>query len=361
MLRVVNVNSWKRMQSFLSLPAQVYSRDPVWVPHLGLQTLLLLGSPFDRRKKLLLALDGDRPVARLAVKIHDHPENRALHFGFYECFEGYPEATQLLVEEAHQLAPELAMLGPYHFTMEDPYTGLLVEGFEHPPCFWASYNPPYYADYLERAGLHKVMDLWTYFWDWNHARLKPIERRAQKAAENGISVRSLDTRNRLKEIRGVAHAMNYALRDNWGFEDFSSSQVWELYFLSFLFLDPQWLLLAQHEEATVGACIILPDYNPWIQETGGRLTPGLLKKLFFQRDQLPRMRAWGLGVLPEYRSLLTAPALMQHAVEQGKARGVQTADVSWILESNTPMNSMLRAVGARRHKVHRVLQREPSK
>ena len=352
MLRVVNVNSWKRMQSFLSLPAQVYSRDPLWVPHLGLQTLLLLGSPFDRRKKLLLALDGDRPVARLAVKIHDHPENRALHFGFYECFEGYSEATRLLVEEAHQLAPELPMLGPYHFTMEDPYTGLLVEGFDH---------PPYYADYLERAGLHKVMDLWTYFWDWNHARLKPIERRAQKAAENGISVRSLDTRNRLKEIRGVAHAMNYALRDNWGFEDFSSSQVWELYFLSFLFLDPQWLLLAQHEEATVGACIILPDYNPWIQETGGRLTPGLLKKLFFQRGQLPRMRAWGLGVLPDYRSLLTAPALMQHAVEQGKARGVQTADVSWILESNTPMNSMLRAVGARRHKVHRVVQREPSK
>ena len=103
------------------------------------------------------------------------------------------------------------------------------------------------------------------------------------------------------------------------------------------------------------------DFDPSEPMNCRRFSKGLLKKLFFQRDQLPRMRAWGLGVLPEYRSLLTAPALMQHAVEQGKARGVQTADVSWILESNTPMNSMLRAVGARRHKVHRVLQREPSK
>jgi ribosomal protein S18 acetylase RimI-like enzyme len=357
MLRVVRVNTWSRFQSFLGLPREVYRHDPNWVPHLNLQTLLLLGSPFDRNKRFLLALDGDRPVARLAAKIHEHGGNRALHFGFFECLEGYPEAVPMLVDEAHLLAPELPMRGPYHFTMEDPYTGLLIEGFEHEPCFWASYNPPHYAAYLEQSGLGKVMDLWTYCWDWERTRLRPISRRAEKAAEKGVTVRSLDTRNRLKEIRQVANAMNYALAENWGFEDFTKEQVWELYFLSYLFLDPKWLLMAQYQEQTVGACIILPDYNPWIKESGGRLTPSLVKKLFFRKSEIRRMRAWGLGVLPEHRSLLTAPALMNHAVELGKSSGVHSGDVSWILESNTPMNSMLRAVGAYRYKTHRVLER----
>jgi len=324
-----------------------------------LQTLILLGSPFDRQKRLLVAFEGDRPIARLAVKIHDHPTNRALHFGFYECLWGYPEATRQLVEEAHALAPELSMVGPYHFTMEDPYTGVLVDGFDHPPCFWASYNPPYYADYLERAGLHKAQDLWTYYWDWENARLRPIERRSQKAAEYGITVRSLDTRRRFAEIQQVAATMNRALQDNWGFEEFTKEQVRELYLLSFLFLDPDWLFLAHHQENAAGTCIVLPDYNPWIKAAGGRLTPGLLKRLLFRTEGLPHVRAWALGVLPEYRTMLTAPALMQHAVEHGRATGTRSCDVSWILESNTPMNAMLRAVGAYRHKVHRVVERGP--
>ena len=37
--------------------------------------------------------------------------------------------------------------------------GLLVEGFDSPPTFMMTYNPPYYAKLIERAGFEKVHDL----------------------------------------------------------------------------------------------------------------------------------------------------------------------------------------------------------
>lgn len=360
MIHLVEVNNWKRLSQFLELPQAVYSTDEMWVPPLRLQTLLLMGWVGDRSRRFLLAFEGELPVARIGVKLHRHQDTEALHFGFFECLEGYPEAARLLIEKAHETAPELPMRGPYNFRMEDPYTGLLVEGFEE-PSFWSAYNPAYYLDYLEAAGLTKIMDLWTYRGDWESARLRPIERRAGLAAKSGITIRTLDPKHRFRDIQEVVRTMNASLQENWGFEDFGQAQVWELYLLSFLFLDPAWLFLAEHQGKTVGACIVLGDYNPWMKESRGRFTPSLLWKLLRGKGELGQVRAWGLGVLPEFRAHKTAPALIWAAIEQGRKRSTQSMEVSWVLESNAAMNAMLRACGAYHFKTHRVLERPGSK
>ena len=40
--------------------------------------------------------------------------------------------------------------------------GLLVEGFDSSPMVMMTYNPPYYATLIERAGLKKIKDLLAY-------------------------------------------------------------------------------------------------------------------------------------------------------------------------------------------------------
>ena len=359
MLRVVEVNSWRRLREFLALPAQIYPPSSPWVPPLTLQTLVQLGAPGDKDRKLFLCLDDERVVARLGVKRHGEGEHRKLHFGFFECCEAYPEAARLLIEEAHRFSPELALIGPYNFRMEDPYTGVLVEGFEDAPVFWAAYNPPYYHEYLQNTGLAKVQDLITYEVSLDTLNQVALKRRAGHAKARGIKVTSLNLKKRVSDLREVAVVMNEALKDNWGFEPFTEEQVKELAMLSYLFLDPNWLLLARKEGQIAGCSICLPDYNPWLKESGGRLTPKLLWRLLFRKKDLNRVRAWALGVLPPYRRLFAAPALIWECAEKGRRENVTSGEVAWILESNGPKNAMARSMGGRPTRVHRVLEKPP--
>src|SRR3990172_9067432 len=46
--------------------------------------------------------------------------------------------------------------------------GLLIDGFDSPPTFMMTYNPPYYATLIERYGFRKVQDLHAF---WGHAEM----------------------------------------------------------------------------------------------------------------------------------------------------------------------------------------------
>ena len=43
--------------------------------------------------------------------------------------------------------------------------GLLVDGFDSPPTFLMTYNPPYYAALIEACGFAKAQDLYAYEMD----------------------------------------------------------------------------------------------------------------------------------------------------------------------------------------------------
>ena len=62
--------------------------------------------------------------------------------------------------------------------------GLLVDGFDSSPQVMMPYNPPYYAELLERAGLRKAKDLYAYQLTTGRAsRWRRSERVAHRAAE----------------------------------------------------------------------------------------------------------------------------------------------------------------------------------
>lgn len=101
-------------------------------------------------------------MARAGFKVHRAHGYEALHFGYFEALPSTRhEEVRALVELGHQLAPHLPMRGPHHFRLEDPYTGLLVDGFDFEPHFLMSYNPPYYEELLAGAGLNKSMTVYV--------------------------------------------------------------------------------------------------------------------------------------------------------------------------------------------------------
>lgn len=366
MLKIIDVTTSKQFRQFAELPWRVY-RDPasLWVPPLPMHLRMLVGNLGEPGKRILLALEDGEPVARLGVKIHRTADSTALHFGFVECLEGQGDALVRLVEEAHQLSPELPMLGPVHFALEDTYSGLLVEGFEHEPYFLMPYNPPYYCDYLEQAGMHKVKDLLAHRFLPENVRLDLAEQTARKAQKCGIEVRLLNRSRLTQEVRSMVDVFDSALAGNWGFEPIDEERIQDLILLTRFFLDPKAVWLASHEGRDVGSLFVLPNYNPLIKAARGRLTPGFFLRFLRWRRYVDSFRGYGLGVRQELSEqmlgALVAGALANALLSRGQQQRWRALEVSWVLEDNVRMNTLARALGGSRYKVYRLFQRPPAR
>lgn len=354
MLRVVEVRGWKRLRQFLELPYRVYADpDTPWVAPLWPHVLLMMGWPVGPEKRFYLALDGDRPVARLGARVHRHGSSTALHWGFFECLPSAGSSVGPLFEAARALAPGMVLRGPFHFEMEDPYTGILVDGFAEEPSLMCPWNPPFYDAFLQDAGLRPAMDLYSYRYDRGRVPLDRTRTRAERARANGVVVRTMQ---RHSELVDLFRLVNETHRRNWGFEEYSEEQMRELALLSRVFLDPAGVFLAYHGERLVGCAVVLRDVNRFLKPARGRITPRLLWDLLFRREEVDIYRGYGLGVLEEGRSLDVAGALIQAVYDASRKHPWRSLEVSWVVATNGPMNALARALGGVRNKVHRVYE-----
>lgn len=356
-LEVVEVDGWRRLRQFIELPERIYLPQSPWVAPMRMHVRHMMGRLRGADRRYVLALHRGQPVARLGGRIHRYGDEAALHFGFFECQEGFAKAARLLVESVHAVAPQLPMRGPYHHRQEDPYTGLLVEGFEHAPSLMMPYNPPYYAEYLQAAGLRPLADLYSYTFARGTVRLDVMQGRAQRARQHGITVRDMDPRQRLRDTRYILDMVNRTHRDLWGFEEFVGDLAEELLLLGRFVLDPRGVFLAFHDGRPVGFVIIVPDVNRLLKPSRGRVTPALIWRLLFGRKTIDEYRAYGMGVVPESRSLGVSAALVQAVMDVSHVHPWRSLEIAWTLASNHRMNAMALALGGTRNKVHRVYER----
>ncbi|MBI3927571.1 MAG: hypothetical protein HY319_18675 [Armatimonadetes bacterium] len=347
----------RQVRQFLDLPRTIYPPDGPWVAPPDVLTRLLMGNVQAPDRRFWLALDRGRPVARLGAQIPQHGSCRALHFGFFECLPGCAEAASKLFERAGSFAPELEIRGPFHFRLEDPYPGLLVQGFEEQPIFLMPYHPPYYEELLRASGFEPVMDLYSYLFLPAEVKLDRLAGRAGRAAEQGISVTMLDRWRRGEQARACLRIANQAWAGNWGFEPIEEDQVQLVTWFARLLVDRKGILLARHQGREVGFLWVLPDFNRFLKPARGRITWRLVWDLLFRRGKLDVFRGHALGVLPEYRDRDVTAALVNSIMGEGSRTPWRALEVSWVLADNSRMNAMARALGGRRNKIHRLFRR----
>lgn len=352
--------TWTNLWHFLALPRTVYARNRGrWVPPLTPYTWLSMGRLREPGKIFYVAYRQGRPVARIGFKVHRHGGYEALHFGYFEALPGTEAEVSAMIELGHQLAPNLPIRGPHQFRLEDPYTGLLVDGFDEEPYFLMSYNPPYYAELLAAAGLHKAMDLLTYRYSPDRVRLDIMAGRADRARAKGIEVRPLSGPLR-PQVELMAEVFNAALANNWGFERIEGEQLEELYMLARFILKPEYVYFAFLGGRAVGCVIILPNLNPMFAASQGRLGPTLIWKYLTRDRWVDTFRGYALGVHPEARADQVSAALIHAVMSQGHRIRWRELEMSWVLENNRPMRAMAEALGGHRNKVYRVLEKSPS-
>jgi GNAT superfamily N-acetyltransferase len=366
-IEVVAVDNRKALKEFIELPYELYRNDPHWVPPLRIAVKELL----DRKKhpfyanaeaEFYLAHRDGRVVGRIAAivdRAHDRfHEEKAGFFGFFESVND-PEVAQALLARSRKWVFEKGarcLRGPV-----SPSTnyecGILTEGFDSSPMVMMTYNPPYYPELLEKAGLHKVKDLLAYISHADRIELKKIGRVADRVlATSGVRVRPINMKDFQAEVERVWDVYCKAWARNWGFVPMSREEFFAMGKEMKQILKPELVLIGEVGDRVVGFALALPDVNYALKPAGGKLLPtGLLKILYYQR-LIKSVRVLALGVVEEYRASGVAAAFYATLVRNARQLGYGDCEMSWILEDNTLMNRSLEVMGAKRYKTYRIYE-----
>lgn len=361
------VTTRKQRRQFVELPWKLYRNDPNWVPPLRSNQAELLGykaHPFHEVAEVqtFVAIRDGVTVGRIAA-ILNHAHNRYYEsqigfFGFFESIDDQLVADALFDTARAWFAERgiTQLRGPANPSMNYE-CGLLVEGFDSPPTFMMTYNPPFYAKLIEQAGFEKVHDLLAFIGYIEQlpavqAKLKPLADMAQERAE--AIIRPMNPKRFTEDLELFLGLYNRSLGHMWGFIPMTDGEVKALGKALKYLLIPDLSLVAEVNGEGVGVVIGLPDYNPRIKQIDGRLFPFGFWHLLHNKQQLKRIRVLSINVVPEYQRWGLGLSLMRDLVPKITEMGIKEAEFSWVSEANTMACSGLRKGGAKQYKTYRM-------
>lgn len=366
-VEVIPVSSRRDRKRFFNLPWELYRNDPNWVPPLRLNQLELLNyrpHPFYLTAEIqtFYAWRRGRVVGRVAAII-DHAHNKYYNerrgmFGFFEAVRD-PLVAEVLFDAVcdwHRQRGQEGVRGPANPSQNYEW-GLLVEGFQQPPTFMMSYNPPYYGDLIEECGFAKAQDMYSF---WGHVEmLEKLDRTLNFVAGEAtrrfnITVRPLDPKRFVEDVNAFLRIYNSALPGQWGFVPLSQEELTHIGNGLKHLIVPNLTTIAEVDGKPIGAVFGLLDYNPIIKKINGRLFPFGFLRLLLGRKKLTRIRLVSTNVVPEYQRWGVGLVLMQRLIADVLKWGIQEGEFSWVLESNHLSRKSLERGGAKRTHTFRI-------
>ncbi len=373
-LVVQQVVTRRQKRQFLQFPWTLYRGDPYWIPPLRRNQKELVGyqpHPFYARNRVqtFIACRDGEVCGRIAAilnygHIQQHDDRRGF-FGFFECIDDQTVADGLFDAVGRWFADQgiYRMRGPTN-PSQNHELGLLIDGFDSMPFFMMTYNPPYYERLIEGYGFRKSQDLYAY---WGHIDMLPkIQEKLAPVAEQiiehyNVRLRPLDRSRFLEDVEAFLSIYNQSLANTWGFVPMSHAEVQHMARGLQRLIVPELAIAAEIDGRIVGAVFALPDYNPRIKQIDGRLFPFGFMHLLRNKHRIKRMRLLSTNVVPEYQRMGIGLALMHGVVPKVLQWGIEEAEFSWVLESNSLSRGSLKKGGAKITKTYRLydLDNEP--
>jgi len=372
-IRIEKVETKKALKKFIKFPWTIYSGDPNWVPPLLLDVrdrLDRVKNPFFEHAEmdLFLAFKEGALAGRIAaIKDDNHNQvhnEKVVFFGMYESLDDV-EVAEALLDQVAAWGLERGMeilRGPMNLSMNDE-CAFLVEGFDSPPVIMMAYNPPYYPDLMEKAGLGKAKDLYAFYMNKNHEiaqKIEAIVKRAQKSTN--ITLRCVNAKTLKEDVEKIRYVYNHGWEKNWGFVPWTEHELDHLAENLKLMADWDIVILAEDRGKPVGFAFGLPNYNEVFIKMNGRLLPfGLLKLFYYKRmRKITGIRAVVFGILKEYRMTGLSYMLYWQLEKNSLAKGYTWAETSWQLEDNDAINRFASSIGGEVYKTYRIYERKIS-
>lgn len=372
-LVIVPVDTPADMDAFIKLPYRLHLDDPAWIPPLLMERREVLDpkkNPYLKRAtvQLWLAKRGETVVGRISAQMDPlaaqvrGPEEG--HFGMIAA-EDDPAIFEALTQTAENWLRDkgaTAVFGPFSLNINEE-TGVLLEGRETKPMMMMGHDYGYVTEHLAALGYGKGRDLNAYVWKVGEelpATLKAFEKRSPT---KGMVVRPINMKDYRNEVRRLGQIFNDAWSENWGFVPMAEDEVEHManQLKPLIVPDLVWFVEMDGDPAAFLVC--LPNINEAIADLDGKLLPFGWAKLLWRLKVkgLKSARVPLLGVRKKYLNSMIGPfmvgSIMFNMFREVEKRGIETLEMSWVLEDNTAMNRLAEQMGGRHYKTYRVFQK----
>ncbi|WP_428564555.1 MAG: hypothetical protein ACP59X_02425 [Solidesulfovibrio sp. DCME] len=372
-LVVTPVAGKAQRERFIRYAWEIYRDDPLWVPPLLPMQRDILDPDkgpffeFGQAQYFLAQRDG-RIVGRISAHVNGlyekHHDAETGFFGFFECEDNRETAHALFDAAADWVRDhgKTRLHGPLSFSIYDE-VGLLVEGFDSPPCMMHTHNPPYYEDLVTSWGFGKTYDWYAYKIPWNteldpkklalmrdsilkrqHCQILPIER--QDFAKRGPQIKEL---------------FNDIWSKNWGHIPLTDRQFQDIFVTLQPLVRPDLESMILDGDDIVAFSVVSPDMNRAVKKFNGKF--GWWQKLqllwYCRVRPLTHCRAIIMGVAKSHQWKRLHHAIILNIMInflENHPR-MEYCDCSLIPESLEQWNKTLRDYGGERYKVFRLYDR----
>ena len=372
-LHVLPLQGKRDLQHFIRLPGRLQAADPHWIEPLRLERQMLLSAAnpvFEHlRWQGFLAWRDGKPVGRISAQIdqlEQHTGNlRSLgHFGFFDASndEAVAQALFAAAESWLREAGVNHVTGPFSLTINEE-SGLLIRGFDRPPAMMMGHAPPYYGHLIESCGYRKAKDLLAYWVPVDACQFTPAMQRMVARERPKVTVRALDRSRFAAELMTLRDIFNDAWQENWGFIPFTEAEFQELGRNLKLLLPDDMIQIAEYQGEAVAFIIGMPNLNEVVAPLRGSLLPfgwlRLLWRLKVRGPQTARVPLMGVRRAHHFsrRGPVLALLLIEAIQNSLRRHRIDAVELSWILEDNQGMRSILEDTGCDPYKCYRVYEK----
>lgn len=375
LIAITECRTLKERRQFIEFPWEIYRHDPYWVPPLLSERLAFYDKAknpfFEHSDAAMFIAQREGKIVGTIVAILNNRHNEFHHektgfFGGFECINDFTVAAALFdaaKDWVHKRGMNV-LRGPVTLSMNDE-CGLLVDGFDSEPMVLMTYNPPYYADLIERYGFVKAMDLWAWWVSAERAKQvigEKLNRLSALVEKRGrFTVRTVDFKRldeEVKALKAIYASESGAWRENWGHVPMTDRELEHVVNNLKQFADPDLIMIVESQGRPIGIGVCLPNVNrPLRKAYPHPKVPEwwtLLKFLWYRRSMVNAVRVILVGVLKEHRASGIEAVIMLRLLQTGLAKGYIGGEMSWILETNDAINRIIAQTGASVYKKYRI-------
>jgi len=369
---IVPVSSRSTLQRFIRLPARLFRDDPCFVPQLTVerrQALTPKHNPYFLHADAMfwLARRNGQDVGRITAQRDRLVADEGLgHFGLLAAIDDEAVFSALLrtAEDWLKNRGLHRVRGPFSLSINEE-TGLLVDGFDTPPMLMMPHDPPYADLRLREQGYAGVRDLFAYLCDTSAALPPSAAALVARGLPRNVTLRPLRKTDLVRDVSMLVEIFNDAWSGNWGFVPITEEEVAHMAKSIKPILHERLVWFAEVDGVAAACGLCLPNLNEAIRDLGGALLPlGWAKLLWRLKRGLKTARVPLMGVRRSHADGMLGRLLPLHVVEalrrEALAMGIESVEMSWVLDINTPMRHLAEAVGGRPYKTYRLYEKQLS-
>jgi GNAT superfamily N-acetyltransferase len=165
------------------------------------------------------------------------------------------------------------------------------------------------------------------------------------------------------EVELLLGVYNQAWEPNWAAVPMTEHEAEKLAEDMKPLVDPDLALIIEKDGKAIAFALALPDLNQPLLKAypkPGFPEPLTLLKLLWHwkvRGNIKWVRAWGVGVLPEFQGQGLESIIYLKLSEATYRKGFELSEMSWILENNDKVRKSIQLLGGEAYKTYRIYQK----